>query len=1199
MNLLDHIRDLGQAATLLRRQQILVLGGTTLVGLWGLLAAGDAVVQPRDAGLRWILFFLALLAAGMVGSWGVRAWRQLGADPLLLARLIEKKYPKYRDRLTSAVEFLLADETAEQGSSPALRRHVVLNTAAELQDFQWKSLLDYRPLRRAMAGCCALFTLLGLISWRWPTETRLATERLLAPWSALDWPRAHRLALRQPVNQVVRGSAFEVDIYNQEGDLPDDLQIVYRWRTPRGQMRSETQSIPWRPGSALVRREQVLVPFEFRVFGGDDDTMPWQSVRVIDPARVTDFTIIVHPPAYTGWPAYPSGPQVVALAGSALTIQGRADQPLLSAVVVTGDARIPLRLGSSKLDFFGPELPPATQQIPGSPITPVPGPSSPPEGEKSAPPVPPAEDAPATEDAPDTIMAGQLPATTLENIADSRGMRIQPASRTILGMNSNPWSGGYAPGLRFVSRQGPALPPTKLPEARHWLLTANADYQVTLTDSHRLTSQGTNLWKARAVVDQPPVIEWTAPQTGMLVIPQARLKLRGTLRDDLRLAGWGIYFQRSLSAGAATEWREFFAGPAVPAPPTTDELALIARGEFPAELRPLEEEWDLTPLRLHPGYQFEFSLAARDYANQETRSTPRILNVVTPQQYAQRLAQRLTGLLAELSRVRQLQEQVHRQSQDIASAWQGTALANDAPQPATTPITPAQIAGLAAASQLQTQITRSLVGESEGVAAQLRSLLEELYINRQESEPSARQAESLLAAITLLHERDLPTVERELALVAKSAGELAPAGGQPNPPPTVSSSPQLLDSLLACAQGQQRIIATLEDLLLNWTEATSLAMVKAELQQILAEQQELSTLVQAQTAAALGKLWEELLPDQRAALADLQQRQSGLAARLEKLLPRLRLLETKEDRQSQQAVQYALRLWSRQNPSVLLQTAATAIGENRLGPAASRQLTATQVLTQLIEALQLRYRDPPAGQANQAGNSAAAAAAAAQQEIQELLRLVTDILQRQTEAQLGSEQLLVRANAGTWNSATQDALAQLANRQNSLAQETLVLALSLKAQPVLHYSLTGAHGAMQGASRELGQSTTLTAAVSLQSEAIAKLKILQQGLTAAAKSPPAAPPSNAASAPPGADPLPPAQQLLQALRLKELQVLRLLQADLNRRTMELEVNRVPGENLTPAQQTLYAKLAAEQSRLRELLRKMLAELGQPEPENPE
>jgi len=54
--------------------------------------------------------------------------------------------------------------------------------------------------------------------------------------------------------------------------------------------------------SLVARRDNVRQSFEFRAEGGDDHSMPWTKVEVVEPPQLSSLTIVTHPPAYTACP---------------------------------------------------------------------------------------------------------------------------------------------------------------------------------------------------------------------------------------------------------------------------------------------------------------------------------------------------------------------------------------------------------------------------------------------------------------------------------------------------------------------------------------------------------------------------------------------------------------------------------------------------------------------------------------------------------------------------------------------------------------------------------------------------------------------------------------------------------------------------------------------------------------------------------
>ena len=74
--------------------------------------------------------------------------------------------------------------------------------------------------------------------------------------------------------------------------------------------------------------------FAFRAAGGDDDTMRWHTVEVVDPPRLESLAITVHPPGYTGLPAARAERHLEVLAGTGIEISGTASEPLSAAHIL-------------------------------------------------------------------------------------------------------------------------------------------------------------------------------------------------------------------------------------------------------------------------------------------------------------------------------------------------------------------------------------------------------------------------------------------------------------------------------------------------------------------------------------------------------------------------------------------------------------------------------------------------------------------------------------------------------------------------------------------------------------------------------------------------------------------------------------------------------------------------------------------------
>jgi len=355
------------------------LGGVARVivcglGLVLLAVLADVLYHLDDPGVRFLLLLGILLAVGAVAwRW---LWRPLhaGLGDLELALRIERQHPGLRDTLSSGVQFAEGRGDPAVGS-PALQRVAVAQAARKIESLDLEEFVPANAGGVWALGAAALLALSAILVLVSPQGASLGLQRLLMPFFAADWPRQVSLQLLsadlEPLAadvtvplQVPRGEQFRFHVVNTRGELPTRVVLETR---PAGQRRP-VSSESLRPvnvanpqgGFREVAVGQLPAPretLEFRVVGGDDNTMPWRSLKTVNPPSAEDLQVVITPPAYSRRPVerLPAGVgHVSGLVGSRVEVGARANRPIVGAQLRLRDRdRQPLQLGADGRSIAG------------------------------------------------------------------------------------------------------------------------------------------------------------------------------------------------------------------------------------------------------------------------------------------------------------------------------------------------------------------------------------------------------------------------------------------------------------------------------------------------------------------------------------------------------------------------------------------------------------------------------------------------------------------------------------------------------------------------------------------------------------------------------------------------------------------------------------------------------------------------------
>jgi hypothetical protein len=329
------------------------LVSVSLLGAMAAMGLLDYLFRFQDRGLRIMatVFVLAVFAWAFYRRFLVLQRMRLGDNDL--AKLIQRQFPVLGDQLVTAVEFLRAADDDPAAGSVALRRCVIAQVTAEAESLDFLQIIDCRPvIRVGIVTCVAYIAAVALLLMPNPSAS-IAISRLLRPFGDTAWPQRTNLTIRQPVDRIARGQEFQIEVIDARGaNLPSEVCIHYRPLTPDGGTVEEIERMCLANGVMVTRRENVLRPFAYRVEGGDDRSMPWVEVEVVEPPAIESFSIRLFPPAYTGKQVSPSERHIRALVGTRVEFTGKTSKPLASITLCFESGRkLPVQLADDGCTF--------------------------------------------------------------------------------------------------------------------------------------------------------------------------------------------------------------------------------------------------------------------------------------------------------------------------------------------------------------------------------------------------------------------------------------------------------------------------------------------------------------------------------------------------------------------------------------------------------------------------------------------------------------------------------------------------------------------------------------------------------------------------------------------------------------------------------------------------------------------------------
>lgn len=338
---MPHLLEQKIAAVRRRVRRLLVIDAAAKLLTIGLAAAlvlgtADYLLHFSDRGLRWLSSLAFIAACGFAGYRFVWPALQARLSDIGLALELEQRLPILRDRLASALRFLRQPEDDVLAGSALLRRTVIAEATAEIDRVNLEDAVEPSAAWRALWPAAITMAVVAAAVLYDPAGAGTALTRLVCPWSHTQWPRQNHLAFATPVTRLAAGQTFEVELIDTAGvRLPDDVFIQYRFGDSSSAENRERMRLV--NDTLVARREHVTRPFSYRAVGGDDFSMPWIDLEIVEPPEIEKLTVSLHYPEYTGWPAETAEPHLRALVRTEVELAGRVNKPITAASIHIDD----------------------------------------------------------------------------------------------------------------------------------------------------------------------------------------------------------------------------------------------------------------------------------------------------------------------------------------------------------------------------------------------------------------------------------------------------------------------------------------------------------------------------------------------------------------------------------------------------------------------------------------------------------------------------------------------------------------------------------------------------------------------------------------------------------------------------------------------------------------------------------------------
>jgi len=306
--------------------------------LFGILI-GVTAISWLPSSARLIIDIVSLAAIGLAFYFLVVRPYVNRRSFLKIARMLESKYGKFQSRLIAALELHEQAKKNREKYSLELIEKTIEEAGGIIGEIDTKAIIDYRPVNK---GLVQLGTLLAIVILGFFINSGavLDTFRLYSrPLANFEKPPQFELTLEPNGGEYYRNMDLAVTA-NITGRVPRRVDLHYRFED--GAWASEQMAKPdsVAPASFKYTFKKAKRALELYARSGRVQS---QKVRldIVDPPRLTDINLIFDYPDYSGMPdarGNPNDGNIVALRGTRIIIEARANKPLAAAFRLFSDS---------------------------------------------------------------------------------------------------------------------------------------------------------------------------------------------------------------------------------------------------------------------------------------------------------------------------------------------------------------------------------------------------------------------------------------------------------------------------------------------------------------------------------------------------------------------------------------------------------------------------------------------------------------------------------------------------------------------------------------------------------------------------------------------------------------------------------------------------------------------------------------------